>query len=172
MDVLEYWHPTIDWTRFDQGDVSDQMWTAFRHLIQLCHCVEHWRESHRALSLTRPPAPLYTPESRHYRKKRLDEWKRPSQAAENHMHRAAHLADDKVAEMSWLVSPHDQGKPDWRLYFASALSIGRSLGHLRARYKSVAFDQFASNALSDADPSRTASQWLERAGLTDQRPML
>ena len=86
MDVLDYWGPTIDWTRFDQGDVSDQMWTAFRQLVQPCHCVEHWRESHRALSLTRPPSPLYTPESRHYRKKRLDEWKRPIQGAENHMH--------------------------------------------------------------------------------------
>lgn len=171
MDVLEYWRPKIDWTRFDQGAVSDQMWSPFGQLVQLCHCVEHWRENHRSLSLSRPPAPYYTPESRHYRKKRLDEWKRPIQAAENHMHRAAHLADDKVAEMSYLIAPTDQGKPDWNLYLASALSIGRSLGHLRARYRSVAFDQFDAAELSEPDPSRTASRWLERAGLTDQQPM-
>jgi len=109
---------------------------------------------------------------RHYRKKRLDAWKRPINEAENHMHRAAHLADDKVAEMSYLIGPSDEDTPDWNLYFAAALSIGRSLGHLRARYKSVAFDQFYTAELSEPDPIRTATRWLERAGLPDQQPIL
>jgi hypothetical protein len=81
------------------------------------------------------------------------------------MHRAAHLADEKVAEMSYLVASTDEGAPDWNLYFASALAICRSLGHERARYKSVAFDSFeATTELSGTDPSVTAGRWLIRAG--------
>ncbi|SDS18984.1 hypothetical protein [Bradyrhizobium canariense] len=172
MDVLEYWAPRIDWSRFAQGAVSDRMWRAFKDLVMLCHSVEHWREVHRSLQMTRPPQPYYMPESRHYRKKRLDEWKRPITQSENHMHRAAHLADEKVAEISYLISPADEGTPDWNLYFAAALSIGRTLGHERARYKSVAFDAFDAAELSEPDPSVIASQWLIRAGLPHRQPHL
>jgi hypothetical protein len=95
MDVTEYWAPEIDWSRFVQGAVSDPMWRSFKDLVTLCHCVEHWRELLRSLRLTRAPAAYYTPETRHARKKRLDEWKRPITECENHMHRSAHLADEK-----------------------------------------------------------------------------
>jgi hypothetical protein len=172
MDVIEYWAPRIDWSRFSQGAVSDRMWNAFKDLVQLCYCVEHWRELFRSQSLTRAPQPYYTPESRHMRKKRLDEWKRPIKGSENHMHRAAYLADSKVADVSYLISPADKGSPDWNLWFAAALSIGRSLGHERARYKSIAFNAFDAAELSEPDPSIIASQWLVRAGYTDQQPCL
>jgi hypothetical protein len=119
VDVLEYLSPSIDWRRFAQGAVSDPMWRNFKDLVLLCHCVEHWRETLRFLSFTRPPQPSYTPESRHYRKKRLDEWTRPINESENHMHRAAHLADEKIAEMSYLVSPVGRGSSDCNLYFAA-----------------------------------------------------
>jgi hypothetical protein len=172
MDVLEYWSPTIDWSRFAQGTVSDRMWRSSKDLILLCHCAEHWRETLHSLRLTRPPQPYYTPETRHARKKREDEWKRPIRECETHMHRAAHLADDKVAEMSYLITPADKGTHSWNLHFAAALSIGRSLGHERARYKSVAFDVFDAAELSEPDPSTIASRWLARAGCADQQPQL
>jgi hypothetical protein len=146
MDVLEYWSPAIDWSHFAQGAVSDPMWRSFKDLILLCHCVEHWRETRRSLRLTRPPQPFYTPETRYARKKRQDEWKRPIMDCETHMHRAAYLADEKIAGMSYLITPADEGKPDWKLWFAAALSIGRSLGHDHARYKSIAFDTFTPEA--------------------------
>jgi hypothetical protein len=88
------------------------------------------------------------------------------------MHRAAYLADSKVADVSYLISPADKGSPDWNLWFAAALSIGRSLGHERARYKSIAFNAFDAAELSEPDPSIIASQWLVRAGYTDQQPCL
>jgi hypothetical protein len=170
VDVLEYLSPSIDWRRFAQGAVSDPMWRNFKDLVLLCHCVEHWRETLRFLSFTRPPQPSYTPESRHYRKKRLDEWTRPINESENHMHRAAHLADEKIAEMSYLVSPVGRGSSDCNLYFAASLSIGRSLGHERARYKSVAFGLFDAAQLAEPDPSIIASKWLIEAGYADRQP--
>jgi hypothetical protein len=91
------------------------------------------------------------------------------------MHRAAYLADEKVAEMSHLPTAGAEGTSDWKLLAAAALSIGRSLGHEQARYKSVAFDAFdAFDAaeLSEPDPSVIASQWLVRAGYSDHRPQL
>ena len=33
MDVLEYWRPNIDWRQFDQGAVSDAMWSHFRNVV-------------------------------------------------------------------------------------------------------------------------------------------
>jgi hypothetical protein len=63
MDVLEYWSPLIDWSRFAQGAVSDPMWRSFKDLVLLCHCAEHWREILRSLRLTRALQPYYTPET-------------------------------------------------------------------------------------------------------------
>ena len=171
MDVIEYWAPPIDWSRFTQGAVSDRIWRAFKNLVILCHCVEHWREERRSLRMTRQPLPLY-PESPYMRKKRDDEWKRPITECENRMHRAAYLADSTLAAMSHLITPADEGTPDWNLVTAVAFSIGSSLGHEQARYKSVAFDSFDAAELSEPDPSVTAMQWLARAGYSDHRPQL
>jgi hypothetical protein len=166
MDVLEFWSPTIDWSRFAQGAVSDRMWRAFKDLVKLCHCVEHWREDHRALARTRSPKPLY-PESVYMRKKRFDEWKQPQTISENHMHRAANLAIEKVGQMSHLA-PTDEGNPDWKLCAAAVFSFGISLGQTHARYKSLALDAFDAAELSQSDPSVIASQWLANAGYTDE----
>lgn len=165
MDVLEYWMPSIEWGRFNQGPISDRMWLAFKNLVLLCHAYGHWRDATRAARLNRPVAPMYTPESRHMRNKRLREWRRPIEQCEDHMYRAAVLADEKIAEMSYLVSRADEGKPDWNLYFACALSVARSLGRDRARYNSVAFMTFdARSDLAGADPSVIAKRWLINSG--------
>lgn len=171
MDVLEHWMPSIDWSRFNQGPLSDGMWSAFKNLVALCHAAEYWRDAVRANRLTPQPRPMYTPESRHMRRKRLDEWRRPLRQSETHLHRAAFLADEKVAEMSYLIGPADQGKPDWNLWWSCALAVGRSLGHEGARYKSVAFSAFnADRDLEGADPSVTAKRWLTNAGYADADP--
>lgn len=167
-DVLEYWQPMIDWSCFAQGAISDGMWLTFKDLVLLCHCCEHWCETVRSLRITRPPLRLYTPDGR---KAHQHEWKRSIRACEGHMHRAAYLADEKIAEMSYLIGPPaDKGNPDWNLYWAASLSIGRSLGHERARYKSVAFDAFDAAELSEFDPSVIATQWLTRAGYIHHQP--
>jgi hypothetical protein len=164
MDVLKYWVPTIDWSRFTQGAVSDGMWRAFTDLVTLCHCEQHWREVRDALRLTRSPRPLHR-ESPHMRQKRLDEWKRPITDYENRMHRAAYLAVEKVVGMSQTLA--DQGTPDRNLYAAVAGSIDASHGQGRARYKSLALDAFDAKELSVYEPSVIAARWLSRAGYSE-----
>jgi hypothetical protein len=66
--------------------------------------------------------------------------------------------------MSYLISQADKDTPDWNLYFASALSINRSLGHERARYKTIAFKAFDGAELSGSDLGVIASRWLVRGG--------
>jgi hypothetical protein len=169
MDTPASWSPSIDWTRFAQDTVSDPMWHAFLELVSLCHCVEHWREASRSIRMTRPARPVFYQESSH--KKLVDEWKQGITDCENKMHRAAHLADNKVREMS-RIAPTDEGNPDWKLCAATALSMGISLGRAQTRYKSLALDTFYAALLTNSDPSVIASFWLENAGYTGQLPQL
>jgi hypothetical protein len=172
MDVLKG-VPPINWSHFAQGPVSDPMWHAFKQLVTLCHCVEHWRTVRDSHRLTRAPKPLY-PETPYMRKELQDEWKQPAIDSENRMHRAANLADEKVADMSRLVPPGDQGgtTPDFKLCAAAVFSIGRSLGRARARYKSLALDSFDAAAELSPEPDIIANQWLLRAGYPDSQPQL
>jgi hypothetical protein len=153
MNVSKSWSPSIDWSRFAQGTVSHSMWQAFKDLVTLCHRVEYWRDAAYSLRMTTQP----------------DQWQQLITEYENKMHRDAHLANEKVAEMSHLMT---QADPDQKLYLAAALSISRSLGHERAHYRSVAFDAFDAAELSDPDPHIIARRWLDKAGLTDQQPQL
>jgi hypothetical protein len=170
MNAPTSWSPSIDWNRFAQGTVSNPMWHAFTDLVQLCHCVEHWREAARSLRMTRPTKPLY-PESIHMRKQRVDEWRQGITDGVDRMHRAAHLADDKVREM-FRIAPTDEGNPDWKLCAATALSMVISLGRAQTRYKSLALDAFYAALLTNSDPRVIASFWLENAGCTGQLPHL
>jgi hypothetical protein len=170
MNAPASWSPSIDWNRFAQGTVSNPMWYAFTDLVKLCHYVEHWHEAARSLRMTRPSKPLY-PENIHVRKQRVVEWRQGIADCEDRMHRAAHLADDKVREMSHMA-PTDEGDPDWKLCAAAALSMAISLGRARTRYKSLALDAFDAAQLTSSDPIAIASLWLERAGYTGQLPQL
>ena len=170
MDTPAFWSPSIDWTRFAQGPVSDHMWHAFLDLVKLCHCVEHWREAARSLRMTtRPSKPLFYQESSY--QKVVNDWRQEIADCESKKHRAAHLADDKVREMS-RIAPTDEGNPDLNLSAAAALSMGISLGRAQTRYKSLALDAFDAAQLTGSDPSAIASLWLENAGYTGQHPQL
>jgi hypothetical protein len=169
MDTPASWSPSIDWNRFAQGAVSAPMWHAFTDLVKLCHYIEHWREAARSLRMTRPAKPAFYQESSY--KKLINEWRQGIADCEDRMHRAAHLADDKVREMS-RIAPTNVGESDWNLGAATALSMGISLGRAQTRYKSLALDAFDAAQLTNSDPSAIASIWLERAGYTGQLPQL
>ena len=169
MDTPAFWSPSIDWTRFAQGTVSDPMWYAFLDLVSLCHCAEHWREAARSLRMTRPAKPIFYQESSY--KKLINEWRQGITDCENKRHRAAHLADDKVREIS-RIAPTDEDGPDWHLCAATALSMGISLGRAQTRYKSLALDAFDAAQLTGSDPIAIASLWLENAGYAGQLPHL
>lgn len=172
MDVLEYWAPCDRLGQFHQGPLSDRMWSAFKNLVLLCHAAEYWRDAVRANRLTAQPRPMYT--------LKLGICARSALTSG-----AGHFGNPKpicTVPPSWqtrrcrnayLIGPGDQGKPDHSLWFACALSVGRSLGHERARYKSVAFSAFNADAdLAGADPSVTAKRWLTNAGFADADPTL
>src|ERR1700722_1597108 len=107
MDTPASLSPSIDWTSFAQGTVSDPMWHAFLDLVSLCQCVEHRRETPRSLRMTRRHKPLFNQESSH--KKLINEWRQGITDCESKRHRAAHLADDKVREISRIAPTDEDG---------------------------------------------------------------
>jgi hypothetical protein len=89
MDVLEYWHPSMNWPGFRQGAVSEKMWGYFCQLVQLCHAHGHWQKATQQIRLTPPRASVYGPESKYQRNKRRNEWTGEINRAEGHMHRVS-----------------------------------------------------------------------------------
>jgi hypothetical protein len=99
----------------------------FEMPVQLCHAFRHWKQRVRDTSVTPPRQYAEAAETAQQFKKRREEWRRELRQRETHMHRAGYLADDKLANMSYLIGPADEGKPDWALWWAARLAIGRAL---------------------------------------------
>jgi hypothetical protein len=165
MDVLEYWRPHIDWSRFDQGAIPDEIWERFKELVQLCHAYHYWQEATRAQRAARPPRPLYE-ESAYKRRKRQQEWKRQIDQCEGHMYRAAYLAAEKMAEMSYLVT-NDRANPAWTLWLALWLALAYQPNHERARCNAAAFGEFRVEAELHGSAEEIAAGWLKKAGYSD-----
>lgn len=165
MDVLEYWSPRLDWSGFHQGALSDPAWNLFRAVVQLSHAHGHWADETRKIRLAPPPRPIYPSDSKYQRKKRQHSWRREIERAEGHMHRAAFLAAESIARLSYLVTPEDEGKPDWILYFALRIAVAYQPDHTRGRYKAVAFHSFDAGGEIEGDPAAIAARWLRNAGL-------
>jgi hypothetical protein len=123
MDTHASWSPSIDWTRFAQGTVSDAMWHAFLDLVSLCHCVEHWRQEAHEAEIK------YLQGNIRYGLSISD--------SKDKMRDAADLADKKIAEMTHAATT--EGNPDFILCTAvvvSVMGLGGSL--VRKRYRSLA----------------------------------
>ncbi len=165
MDVLQYWSPTLKWSDFRQGGVSDRAWRLFCNMVQLSHAHVHWAGAVRQARLSPPPSYSFPPETKSQRKRRLDTWKHDIQRLETHMHRAAYLAAEQIATLSYLISNDDEGKPDWKLYVALRLAVAHQPDHTRGRYAAVAFTAFDADAELTADPAAAAIRWLDNAGL-------
>jgi hypothetical protein len=165
MDVLEYWRPGIDWARFDQGAISDAMWGHFRNVVMLCHAYEHWKANANETRLTPPRSYVGMPEGKREQKKRRDEWKRNIDVKEGHMHRAAFLASEQIALMSYLLTNDDKDTADGKLYFALRLAVAHHLPHDQARYRAAAFTAFSTDQEIQGDPPDIALRWLRQAGL-------
>ncbi len=168
MDVLAYYTPRIDWERFQRGPISDDVWSAFRDVLLLCHAYRHWKA---VVTETRrsgpPPPPLYA-ESTYLRRKRRREWNLQIEQEETHMYRAAFLAAQKL----WAIAGIVQGRkdmPDWHFSLALMKGVGEAItntstGHERANFDVLAFDEFDANAEVSSDPDAMASRWREAAG--------
>ncbi len=166
MDVLEYWHPVVDWTGFKQGAVSEAMWQYFYRVVQLCHAQVHWEKVAQGIRL-KPPGPSIYPESKYQSKKRRDEWKREIAGAERHMHRAAFLASEEIAGMSYLLTKDDDNSADRRMYLALRIGVRHLLDHAHARFKVAAFNSFDADTELAGDPEDIARRWSQAAGYRD-----
>ena len=167
MDVLEYWHPSVSWTGFKQGAVSERMWSHFCQLVQLCHAHGHWQKVTQNIRLTPPRPSVYGPESKYQRNKRRNEWKGEINRAEGHMHRAAYLAAERISAMSYLLTNDDEGKPDWNMYWALRLAVRHQPNHAQARCKVAAFEAFEADAELQGDPLDIARRWSAAVGYND-----
>lgn len=164
MDVLKYYTPQIDWERIQQGPLSDDVWSAFRDALQLCHAYKHWKDVARETRRSRPgPSSLYS-ESTYQRRKRRREWELQIKQDESHMYRAAFLAAEKL----WAIAHMMEGRkdtPDWHFSLALMKAVGAETmtntltGHERANFDVLAFDEFNANAEVSSDPDAMASRW-------------
>ena len=169
MDVLEYYTPQIDWERFQQGPISDDVWSAFRDALVLCHAYKHWKGVGRETRRSVPgPSPFYS-ESAYQRRKRRREGALHIEQNEKRMYRAAFLAAEKFGAIAGMVQGR-MDKPDWNFSLALIKSVGAEVithpltGHERANFDVLAFDEFDANAEVSSDPDAMASHWREAAG--------
>jgi hypothetical protein len=164
MDVLEYWQPSIDWTKFKQGPVSNAMWSDFRELVQLCHAYRHWQEAAQSQQASLPGSTTYSERS-HMRSRRRRERRVENRQIEGHMLRAAYLAAEKMAVMSKRLGP-DREHPaaDYKLYLTLLLAIAPLPNHERARCRAAAFEAFNAATELSGSPQDSARRWLDQAG--------
>jgi hypothetical protein len=165
MDVLEYWRPGLDWGRFDQGQLSQRMWDHFRNVVMFCHAYGHWKAVASETRLTPPRSYFGMPEGKSEQKKRRDEWKRTIDVKDGYMHRAAFLASEQIALMSYLLTSDDKDTADAKLYLALRLAVAHQLPHDQARYRAAAFVAFSADQELQVDPPDIALSWLRQAGL-------
>jgi hypothetical protein len=120
MDVLEFWHPRIDWNQFHQGSLSDATWGCFKQIVQLCQAFRHWEEDARNRRLEPPKHYVFPEEDQRQFKKRRDQWEADIRRSEKHRDRARFLADQTVVECSHLAAKAAEGSADWKLGFCLA----------------------------------------------------
>jgi hypothetical protein len=152
MDVLDYWNPPIDWSRFQQGGLSDAMWRHFRELVRFCNAHRHWEEAARQARSTRGRE----------QKNAIDECK-------GRMYRAAFRVQEEMSTMATLISDEDVEKPDGVLYFALRRAIAPFPNHEKARCGAAAVDSFDANQELKGEPPEIAKRWLDRAGIKESR---
>jgi hypothetical protein len=83
------------------------------------------------------------------------------------MHRAAFLAAETIAGMSYLLTKEDEGKPDWNMYWALCVAVRHQPNHTQARCKAAAFETFDADTELKGDPVEIARRWLLAAGFSD-----
>jgi hypothetical protein len=161
MDVLEYWRPRIVWSQFKRGPVSSKMWTAFKEMVQLCHAFRHWEDSADKLRMAPPQQWASPPENARQFKKRQKKWRQEIRGLEGHMNRAGFLANEKVAEMSYLIGPGGEGSPDGKLWFALRVTLNCPP---QPCCKAAAFEAFDANRELEAEPAQIVMRWRRQAG--------
>jgi hypothetical protein len=125
----------IDWTKFKQGKISDEMWSRFKYLVELCSEYRH-----------------------------LHDVKRQIKRDGTQMYRAAFLASElMMGPMPALAQKAGEGSADWKLCTSLILALNPS-PHERGRYKAAAFSAFDAEQELQAEEDEIARRWMKRAG--------
>lgn len=168
MDVLRIYDPPLEYEKFNQGPISDDVWSSFIDIVRLCCAYEYWSQLARYSARSRPPAPLYD-ESGYMRRKRRQEHRNETKRYEDHKFRAAFLAAEQLWQLVSLIQDRD-GTPDWHLTEALFIAVGIQhlrnpiTGHERAEFDVLALNEFdaATGVCSNAET--TATRWRIKAG--------
>ena len=90
-DILHKWRPPLDWTKFSQGSISDDVWKIFCEFVELCHAVAHFkaeadddRKSMRIIGLSR---------------REREDYRRSADREEGNSFRARFLAAERAFSM-------------------------------------------------------------------------
>jgi hypothetical protein len=169
MDVLQYYQPQLDWMRFKQGELSDDVWADLCALIVLAHAHRYWKDAVRALRLQRPVSPLYK-QSAYQKRKAKGDHQAEIRSLENRYYRAAFLAAGKV--MAICSKAHTRtGSADYNLSIAVVKTVGIQVvsnsisGHERAEFYALAFDHFDVTVEEMTSPEKLALRWRVQAGI-------
>ena len=168
MDVLEYYYPKIDWERFSQDSITNDVWSIFCEIIMLCHAYKHWKVVGREHGRQRYQALHYT-ESTYGRRKRKDERKAEAATFADHRDRAAFLAAERLWKIANLVGDRKDSQ-DWNLSLALMLAVGlnNKTKHERANFDVLAFDQFEAMNEVTGDLVAMVEKWRAKAGYREQ----
>jgi hypothetical protein len=162
VDVLEYWSPTIDWAKFQQGGISEEVWLCFKQVVQLCHAFRYWETDAQDKRLCPPRLYLDSvpAESRPQFRKREDHWKSEILQSENRRNRAKFLVSEKIAELSYLgtnsVAGEAEGTADWKLWYALQVAA-------RPYPPAAAFGGFDAEKELDGEVNEIVARWLQQA---------
>ncbi len=165
MDVLKNWKPTINWGRFEQGDVSEKVWNIFQTIVQLCHAHAYWKE--KAIQARRTVLPRAEELENEFQRRKLKrDRKSEISRREALMYRAAHQATEKLLELSEIVNG-DESSSDMRLFRALSLAVRPVPTYENARCEAIAFENFNSQEQLKGSVEAIAKRWLRHANIDD-----
>jgi hypothetical protein len=159
MNVLEYWSPTIVWDNFDQGAISDPVWSKFRQIVQLCHAYRHWDDDLRSKQLSPPKHYVGLVESHRQFKRRQDDWQSELSRSVTNQGRAKYLACTGVTELTYFdtVASGVEKTSDWKLWWVLHIVVPN---HPPA----AAFESFNADQELTGDTNQIVRRWLQQAG--------
>ncbi|MBK8157379.1 MAG: hypothetical protein IPK59_00690 [Rhodospirillaceae bacterium] len=162
MDVLNFYMPDIDWTLFDRGDVSTEIWGKFKEVILLCHAAVHWERELKALRGSRPqalPTGTLNGSNGHMLGQSVHS---AIHQIEMHMRRANFLATEKILEMGKDVPKKYDGSAGAKLFVALRASVGIQADDCSAQCISVCFTEFDAQQELAGEPVAIVRRWQER----------
>lgn len=164
-DDHQNWTPRIEWTRFNQGPISEKMWACFKEIVKLSCSYRSWRRTAKSSQQTLLRGGILPREkNEQVRKQQTAELDKSMRESHVTASKLAYLIVEKMAQMSSIISGEDEGTADWVLWQALSLAMDYEPNLKRAaRYDVAAFGEFdAESELSSSDPQQIANRWLAK----------